>query len=164
MKGEVRIWKIPGWLLRHFKKAQGLSSPQKTVVYLGLLFSGIEVFLLVLNLFASSFGLAIVTVASVIVLGTILTVSIVMYFFRIIIVRKECHDCQFGFYIVAHEINHLKLNSLDEDMVERETQKQTGSRFFPLILSNPVLCKDRVFRRKKYRAAAEEYVKSKFNA
>jgi C4-type Zn-finger protein len=81
-----------------------------------------------------------------------------LHFLGVIIIRKECDECQFRFYIIAHEKNHLKLNSLDEETVEKETLKQTGSRLFPIILSNPKLCKDCGFRGTKYLEAATKYV------
>ena len=84
--------------------------------------------------------------------------AVTLHFLGIIIIRKECDECQFHFYIIAHEKNHLKLNSLDEEMVEKETLKQTGSKLFPIILSKPKLCKGCAFRRMKYLEAATKYV------
>lgn len=79
-----------------------------------------------------------------------------------IFIRKDCFECQLGFHIIAHERNHLLLNSLDEALVEEEALKQTGDKLIPILLSNPELCKDCAFPlRKIYAQATSKYLKEK---
>lgn len=156
---KVRILKIPGRILRHIRRAQGLCIPQKSVLYISILFFVPELFLLTLNTFYPNQGFVMTMLVYLILLGPPLLLFLILHFFKIVIIRKECYECEFRFHIIAHELNHLKFNSLDEELVERETLKQTGSRLFPIILSNPSLCKDCFFRRKKYREVANEYDK-----
>jgi hypothetical protein len=52
------------------------------------------------------------------------------------VIRSDCSGCQFSFHIIAHEQTHLRLNSLDEALVEEETLKQTKHKLIPLLLSN----------------------------
>jgi len=79
-----------------------------------------------------------------------------------IFIRKGCSECQLGFHILAHERNHLLLNSSDEALVEEEALKQTGDKLIPILLSNPKLCKDCVFPlRKIYALATFKYLKEK---
>jgi hypothetical protein len=76
-----------------------------------------------------------------------------------IFIRKDCLGCQFGFYIIAHERNHLLLKK-SEEIVEEETLKQNGDRLVPLLIANPQLCKDCKFiYRKMFCQATFEYLK-----
>ena len=76
-----------------------------------------------------------------------------------IFIRKDCSECQFGFHIINHERNHLRLNSSDEFTVEEETLKQTEDRLIPLLLSNLKICKGCPFNwRKMYCQKTFEYL------
>jgi hypothetical protein len=76
-----------------------------------------------------------------------------------IFIRKDCFECQFGFHIIAHERNHLKLGK-SEQIVEEETLNHTGERLIPILLSSPRLCKDcRFLYRKMYCQATLNYIK-----
>jgi len=78
-----------------------------------------------------------------------------------IFIRKDCYECQFGFYIIAHERNHLSLKK-SEEIVEEETLKQNGDRLIPLLIANPRLCKDcRLVYRKMFCQATYGYLKRK---
>jgi hypothetical protein len=163
MKEQVRIWKKPGWFLRILdprSKPLGASSPLVRVWMTGISLFVPELFLFTLNAFYPNLIFVITIVAWLIYCGILFALALTMHFLGVIIIRKECDDCQFRFHIIAHEKNHLKLNSLYDDMVERETWKQTGSSLLPLILSNPVLCKDCALGRKKYRVDLEKYIKA----
>jgi hypothetical protein len=138
-------------------KVQGICFPQKSVLYTGIWLFFPELFLLVLYAFDPSPVVAGAMLSWLTIFGSLLVLVSILHFLRIISIRKECCECQLGFHIIEHEIAHLKLNSRDEDLVDKETLKQTGSKLFPIILSKPKLCKDCVFRRKKYFVAATEY-------
>jgi hypothetical protein len=77
-----------------------------------------------------------------------------------IFIRKDCSNCQLSFHILAHERNHLSLNSRDEALVEEEALKETGNKLIPILLSNAKLCNDCVFPlRKIYAQATFNYLK-----
>lgn len=80
-----------------------------------------------------------------ILLGFPLAFMIALYFSSAVVIRKDCYGCILGFHIIAHERNHLALNSRDEVMVEEETLKQTQDRLIPILLSDPKICKDCFF-------------------
>jgi len=158
---KVKIVKKPGWFLRilyPLHKALGASSPLARVWLTGIIFFVPELFLLTLNAFYPNLVLVIEMMVWLIYVGGHFVVAFILHFLGIIIIRKECDECQFRFYIIAHEKNHLKLNSLDEELVEKEMLTQTGSKLFPIILSKPKLCKGCAFRRTKYLEAATKYV------
>lgn len=95
-----------------------------------------------------------------VMLGVPLIFMLSLYFSSAIIIRKDCYECQFGFHIIAHERNHLILNSRDEFLVEEETLKQTGGRLVSILLSNPKTCKDCFFAwRRMYSQATSDYLK-----
>jgi len=101
-------------------------------------------------------------------LGAVIPVWSIIFFLSVlsalptIFIRKDCSECQLGFHIIAHERNHLLLNSLDEASVEEETLKQTRDQLIPILLSNPRLCRDCLFPlRKMYSQATFNYLKEK---
>jgi hypothetical protein len=144
--------------MRRIRDAQGVSFPQKTVMYVSVLFIVPEAFFIVLHFFYPHPFFAVSMFVGLIFLGIPAIIIWAMFILRVVLIRKDCNNCQFRFHIIAHEMNHLKLNSLDENRVEEETLKQTGERLFPIILSNPELCKDCGFRKKRYIEAAAKYL------
>lgn len=144
------------WTMRH-SKIQGICFPQKSVLLLGSWVFFPELGLLVLYAFDPSPPIAGIMLAWLILFGSLLVLVSILHLRGTISIRKECCECQLGFHIIEHERTHLKLNSRNEELVDKETLKQTGSKLFPIILSKPKLCKDCVFRRKKYFVAATEY-------
>jgi hypothetical protein len=138
---KVRVVMKPGWFLKilyPLHKALGASSPGIRVWLTGIFLFAPELILLIFNAFYPNLGLVIVMMAYLIFLGGHFVLAFILHFLGLIIIRKECDQCQFRFYIIAHEKNHLKLNSLDDELVEKETLKQTGSKLFPIILSKPM--------------------------
>ena len=145
------------WTMRRLE-VQGICFPQKSVLIAGGLWLFFLVLvLLVLYAFDPSPFIAVPMLIWLTLFGSLLVLVSILHFLRIISIRKECYDCQLGFHIIEHEIAHLKLNSRNEELVEKETLKQTGNKLFPIILSKPKLCKGCAFRRKKYLVAAIEY-------
>jgi hypothetical protein len=157
----IRILKMPTWIMRRMRKAQAFCVPQKSILYVSLLFFVPEFTLRILYVFYPHPLLAISMFMGLILLGIPAFLMVIIAAFRIVVIRKQCNECQFRFHIIAHELTHLKLNSLNEKLVEEETLKHTGDRLFPILLSNPKLCKDCVFRRKMYVDATTEYAESK---
>lgn len=156
---KVRIRKrgrVLSWTMRRFQ-VQGICFPQKSVLYFGILVFFPELVFLVLYAFDPSPLVAGTMLAWLILFGSLLVLVSILHFRGTISIRKECCECQLGFHIIEHERTHLKLNSRNEELVERETLKQTGSKLFPIILSKPKLCKDCAFRRKKYLVATTEF-------
>jgi hypothetical protein len=137
---------------------QGASYPGKSVLRAGMLFLATDLILLVLYAFYQSPFLVIPMLEWMIFGITIFVLVFILHYFRVILIRKECYECQLGFHIIEHEKTHLKLNSLDEKLVEIETLKQTASKLFPIILSKPKLCKRCAFRGKRYLVAATENI------
>jgi len=94
-----------------------------------------------------------------IVLWVILFSLAILSVLPTILIRKDCFECQFGFHIIAHERNHLKLRK-SEAIVEEETLKQTGTRLIPILLSDPKICKRCVFLwRRMYCKATFNYLR-----
>lgn len=159
MNENVRIKKasgLLGWTMRSLD-FHGVSLPRKSVTHCGELFLVTDSILLVLYAFCRSPLLATPMLIWITLGGAIFVLVLILHCSDVIIIRKECYECQFGFHIIEHEKTHLKLNSLDEKLVETETLKQTESKLFPIILSKPRLCKRCAFRGKKYLVAATEY-------
>lgn len=166
IEAKVRIRKVDGvtsWIMRRLK-VQGICFPQKSVLYAGVwLFLPLSL-LLVLYAFDPSPVVAGTMLSWLTLFGSLFVYVSILHFLRIISIRKECCECQLGFHIIEHEKTHLKLNSRNEELVDKETLKQTGSKLFPIILSKPKLCKDCAFRRKKYLIAATEYAEDQKEA
>ena len=137
-----------------FVDIQGASFPCKSVLRVGKFFLATDSILLVLYAFYQSPLLAIPMVGWMAFWSASFVLYFILHCLGIIIIRKQCYGCQLGFHIIGHEKTHLKLNSLDEDLVDKETLKQTGSKLFPIILSKPKLCKRCAFGGKKYLVAA----------
>lgn len=98
------------------------------------------------------------------ILWTALFSMIFLTLLPAIFIRKDCFGCQFGFHIVAHERNHLLLQTSNEEVVEEETLGETASKLIPILLSNRKICKGCVFSwRKMYCVAAVNYVKKETN-
>ena len=152
-----RVLILPKWFFRIFYfGASGASYPNEVRKPL-LAFMFFAEFLLigwffvlptVLNLFVLAFLMA--------VLG-VLSFSIYRYSYFI---RSDCAKCIFGFYVRAHERNHLKLNTRNEIEVEKATIQEQKNELFPLLLSNGKLC-DRcpMQMRRIYSQAAIAYSK-----
>lgn len=164
--GNVKIVKKNGWFFKalYLQKAFGASFPCIRVWLTLIGFAAALSFLLFNALFLPivyASYLSFIFLAVTIFLSGHFVLAFTLHFLRVIIIRKECYACQLGFHIIEHEKTHLKLNSLDDDLVDKETLKQTGSKLFPIILSKPTLCKDCGFTRKKYLVAATAYAEEK---
>lgn len=160
--------KVSGWLLRILypqAKALGASFPTERVLQWLALFVGFLVFMFLSIMLSIPFLhlphvlilLSLLPICS----GCGLVLASICHFLAVVFIRKECFSCPFGFHIIEHEETHLKLNSLDEQLVETETLKQTGRKLFPIILSKPKLCQGCAFRQKEYFEAATAYVEEK---
>lgn len=156
----VRIKTTSGllsWMMRSVD-VQGASFPIRSVLRAGMLFLATDLILLVLYAFWQS-PLLLTPMLEWMIFGIIIFVLVfILHHLGVILIRKECYECQLGFHIIEHEKTHLKLNSLDEKLVETETLKLTASKLFPIILSKPKLCKRCGFRGKRYLVAATENI------
>ena len=132
-----RVLILPKWFFRIFYRgASGASYPEQVRKPLLAFLVSAEFLMIVwfvvlptvLNLFVLAFLMA--------VLG-VLFFSIYRYSYFI---RSDCDRCVFGFYIRAHERNHLKLNSRNEVEVEKATLEEQKNELFPILLSNSTLC------------------------
>jgi len=91
--------------------------------------------------------------------GIVVSLSTLL-FLPTIFIRKDCFECQFSFHIIAHERNHLLLNSSDEITIEEETLKQTRGQLISLFLSEPKMCRDCLLKgRKLYCQATFDYLR-----
>lgn len=157
-KPERLLLKVPRrfWFIR---SSLGFCMPSKNVKTMFLLMtvsgvcSGICIYYCGICHFAVLFS-AIVWV--------IVSIFAILLALPTIFIRKDCFECQLGFYIIAHERNHLLLNSSDEVYVEEETLKQIRNQLVPILLSNPKLCKNCAFQlRRVYSQATYSYLKDK---
>lgn len=160
----LKVKKVSGWLLRILypqAKALGASFPTVRVLQLLALFIGLLIFVF----WSAMLSISFLHLTYVLILLSLLPIcsgcsfvlASVCHFLTVIFIRKECYSCPFGFHIIEHEETHLKLNSLDEDKVDKETMKHTRKELFPLILSKPKLCKGCAFGNKKYLEEATQY-------
>lgn len=157
-----RLKKIPKQLMQLLmpQKALAFCIPRKTVISAAMLLIVAELCLVVLHFFLA-FPVFVMFIALV-SLGLPLVFMFALYISSTIVIRKDCYECQFSFHIIAHERNHLSLNSLDEAFIEEETLKQTRDRLIPILLSNPKMRKDCFFAwRKMYSQATFDYLKEK---
>jgi len=126
-----RVLKVPKWLmqvLRH--NAHAFCIPKKSGVMIAILIVFGEAILiwLYLNFFNNFF--VVFALVGIFVGITILYISA----FGVIVVRKDCYNCQFAFHILAHEKSHLRLDSRDEmysqatsDYIQEKQERESDS-------------------------------------
>jgi hypothetical protein len=157
-KPEKLLLRIPKqiWFVRH-GLAFCVPRNSVTMLFVVLTFAGCFLFILDFYVNASLFAIAIHTYMLVAAFSFLALAALPTIF-----IRKDCSKCLLSFHILAHERNHLLLNSRDEALVEEEALKQTGKKLIPILLSNPKLCKDCVFPlRKIYTQVTFNYLKEK---
>ena len=155
-KPEKLILKIPKWLWK--SKRLAFCMPRNQAISSLLILMGIAVFLGLYSYYGRIHFLINVLLIASLVFGFSL---VALGLLPTIFIRKDCFECQFGFHIIAHERNHLRLRT-SEEIVEEEALKQTGDRLIPILLSNPKICKGCPFLwRKMYCHATFNYLKIK---
>ena len=152
-----RVLKVPKWVMRvFFRNGLGFCIPKRSAVPIATLcIFGAVPFILLYLIFPNS-GFSIFPVAGITVVGaTLLSLAV----FGVIVVRKDCYNCQFAFHILAHEKSHLSLNSIEEVTVEGNALDQTYNKLIPLLLSDPKMCNDCHFKwRRMYSEATSKYI------
>lgn len=122
MFNNVKFWKLPNSIMKMWRK-MAFSIPKKSVMRTIKLLSLPElliVAMLVINPNVNFFILLGILVLLVFVTAIFLMVN----YYPIIAIRKDCFNCRFNFQVIAHELNHLRLNSSDETTVEETTIKE----------------------------------------
>jgi hypothetical protein len=165
MEAEVkknRILFFPKWVMhRRPFYPLAFSSVRFTVLGMAALLGLTE--LIIGAMYVMSNGFApfwILTGVALATVGAFLVFSAALYRFKVIVINRDCFNCQFSFHVIAHETNHIRLNSHDEKKVEEETLKQNRKRFIPMLIrfSIPKLCKYCAFRNKLYQLELERYL------
>jgi hypothetical protein len=156
-----RILKLPKWVMRvFFRNALGFCIPKKSAISITALCVLGEVATILLYLTSPNPAFSVFITIVIILVSALSIILISLAVFGVIVVRKDCFNCQFSFHILEHEKSHLKLNSLDEITVEEETLKQTYGKLIPLLLSKPKMCKGCYFTwRRMYSEATSKFIK-----
>lgn len=95
-----------------------------------------------------------------VIASAVAILSPVLLLWPVVFIREDCFTCKLGFYVIAHERNHLLLRESDEFVVEKETLKHNADKLVPLLLEDEELCEDCVLRwRKMYFQATRDYMK-----
>lgn len=142
------------WLI---KRGLAFCAPRNTIIILSGILTIAGSCLFMLDLYVNAPFIAIIIH---VMAWSIAYIFLILLALPTIFIRKDCSECQLGFHIIAHERNHLLLNSADEALVEEEALKQTRDKLIPILLSNTELCKDCVFPlRKIYAQATFNYLK-----
>jgi len=157
-KPERLILKIPKWLWKLLSLPSiAFCMTRNRAVIILLAFISVGFF----NLIIFSYFPLIPLILKIVVtsLWVIFFSLIILLFLPTIFIRKDCFECKFGFYIIAHERNHLLLRK-SEEIVEQETLKQNTDLLIPILLSNLKTCKGcRFMGRKMYCEATFNYLK-----
>jgi len=96
--------------------------------------------------------------------GSFLVFFVALYVFKILVISRDCLNCQFSFYVIAHETNHIRFNSHDEKKVREETLKQTGDRLIPMLHSHVKLCNYCALGQPLFRQEIKKYLQQKNSA
>ena len=140
----------------HPKKPHAFCIPKKSVIPIVVLVILVEAAFILFYLKATKPIFLVFALIGAIIGVTLLSISL----FGVIVIRKDCFNCQFAFHILEHEKSHLRLNSLNELAVEQDALKQTYTKLIPLLLSNPKLCKECGFMwRRMYGEATLKFIK-----
>ena len=145
MPDKVKFLKLPNSITKRLG-VMAFSIPKKSVIRMVMLFGLAELLFATAFVIQQNFIFLIFLVVSLVLFGFIAVVFFMFSSYPIIAIRKDCSECQFNFHIIAHELNHLRLNSSDETIVEETTIEETKNRLIPLLLSNPEICKDCFFK------------------
>jgi len=156
-KPERLILKIPRWLWK-LMQPRGVAFCITRTRAVSLIFAliGVAFFTVMFACYAYvPFPVRVTTIVLWVILFSLAILSVLPTIF----IRKDCFECQFGFHIISHERNHLKLRK-SEAIVEEETLKQTGTRLIPILLSDLKICKRCVFLwRRMYCKTTFNYLK-----
>ena len=145
----VKICTLPKWVKYLIKRQPfAISFPKKFAEAAIAICIIAEVALLTAYFLFSrfSFPFSLVVFGSVF-LCIFLAITVSLYAFRVVIIRIDCYECQFGFFIVAHEKNHLifNLTSEGETTVANKTWNENRKLLESLLLKNPKICEKCLF-------------------
>ena len=145
-----------------FRNALGFCIPKKSAISIGVLCILGETATILLFLSSPNPAFSIFITIMIAIVTALSVTLISLGVFGVIVIRKDCYNCQFAFHILAHENSHLTLNELNEFKVEEDALKKTYSKLVPLLLSNPKLCKGCYFKpRQIYSEATSNYINEK---
>lgn len=160
-RNKVRIWVFPTWVMHRWPfYPQAFSSVRFTVLGMTGLLLLSEFFFGMLYMLSNTFPFILMTTIALSILGTFLVFFLVLYFFGILVIGRDCFNCLLGFHVIAHETTHIKLNLRNEEVVEEETLKQTRSQLIPMLAAFPELCKKCAFRGPRYEREIAKYLQN----
>ena len=153
---ERLILKIPRrlWIRKTLAFTFCMAQGRAVLYFLALMVFGSFIVIL------AYFGAAFAAIVSMAILWVALLIGCFACAYGVIVIRKDCFECQFAFHVIAHERAHLLLRASDEIVVEEEALKKTEDRLIPILLSNPEMCRGCLFMwRKMYCQATSNYLK-----
>ena len=159
---KIHLFKVPKFIMKRLRGgALAFCITKKSVIYMIALFCLTELFFTALFIIQRNLIFFAFLVGSLALFGSVTALFSIFAYYPVIAIRKDCAECHFSFHIIAHELNHLSLNSLDKVRVEEATLEQTKKRLIPLLLSSPKMCKDCFFKWREMYSKATSDVLSK---
>ena len=157
---KVRLLVFPTWVMhRRPFYPMAFSSVRFTVLGVTGLLGFSELFLGIMYFISNGcLPFWLLTAIALSTIGSIFVFYLALYVSKTLVISKDCFECQFSFHVIAHETNHIKMNSHSEKKVEEETLKQTRDKLIPLLSATPKFCNYCAFNGKFYKAEIEKYL------